>query len=248
MAGSHPEEDLRGQRGGDSLGVEWVRELAGETFEDPGGIATVGAGRRWVVTHAPVGEAVGCRRHDEVAEWPGLRAIQGRPGHAGREEDGEKSRGEPEGAGHCRGGGSSRLGMKAKLLALIGADLVGKAMGNGDGWKVDEVDTLIATGIILMVIGALWLARPLVWRADVEKAEDHTSSWWSARWMSFMTNGAGPGWCSKRRRWGLSRSITGRRSGKRSRMEASSSTARRKCDTSWNQFQHDNKGKGLRPR
>ena len=31
----------------------------------------------------------------------------------------------------------------------------------------------------------------------------------------------------------------------RSRMEASSSTARRKCNTSWNQFQHDNKGKGL---
>ena len=45
----------------------------------------------WALT-----QAAGCRRHDKSVERPGLRALQGRPGHAGGVEVGEKSHFGPE--------------------------------------------------------------------------------------------------------------------------------------------------------
>ena len=54
------------------------------------------------------------------------------------------------------------MDMKAKLLAVIGAELVGRASASGSILPVDEVDTLMVAGIILMVIGALWVVRQAV--------------------------------------------------------------------------------------
>ena len=54
------------------------------------------------------------------------------------------------------------MDMKAKLLAVIGAELVGRASASGGVLPTDEVDALMVTGIILMVIGALWVARQAV--------------------------------------------------------------------------------------
>ena len=151
---------------------------------------------------------------------------------------------------------SSCLGVKAKLLAVIGADLVGKAMANGDGWKVDEVDALIATGIILMVIGALWLAKETAGVAGgcvkrlkkikveevprnfimVEREVDELHDQWGRTWVVLEEDD-----------WGLEQEHHGStiRKEEKGCGEASGSTARKKCNTSWNQFQHDNKGKGI---
>ena len=169
---------IYGERGGDSLG-----ELADETFEDPGGIVAMGAGRWWVVTHASVGEADGVTKSLNGQAFERFREDLGMPVGKKMVKRAGVNQKEQEIAA-----GSSCLGVKAKLLAVIGADLVGKVMANGDGRKVDEVDTLIATGIILMVIGALWLAKETGWIC--EKAEEDQGG---------GSPEAGPGWCLKMR-------------------------------------------------
>ena len=48
---------------------------------------------------------------------------------------------------------------KVKLLAVIEANLVGKATALGRAMPVDEADAILVLGIILMVIGAVWLSK-----------------------------------------------------------------------------------------
>ncbi|CAJ1460363.1 unnamed protein product [Effrenium voratum] len=54
------------------------------------------------------------------------------------------------------------FGAKMKLLAVIGADLVGKAVALRDVVPIDEFDALMVAGVILMVIGAVWVAKQAV--------------------------------------------------------------------------------------
>ena len=51
------------------------------------------------------------------------------------------------------------FGMKVRLLAVIGADLVGKATAMKGIMPVDELDVLLVVGVILMAIGAVWVAK-----------------------------------------------------------------------------------------
>ena len=141
------------------------------------------------------------------------------------------------------------FGAKMKLLAVIGADLVGKAVALRDVVPFDESDALMVAGVILMVIGAVWVAKQAVVatvgcarkprRIQVEErprdfiqvdrdiAELHDQ--WGRKWVVLKEKEKG---LEQEHYWTADAA-------------SSSSTARvRRCSNDWNEFQHMNRGKG----
>ena len=150
------------------------------------------------------------------------------------------------------------FGMKVRLLAVIGADLVGKASAMKGIMPVDELDVLLVVGVILMAIGAVWVAKqtagvavgcvrrlrgvqPLEVVKVKEKPRDlvkvdrgiqELHDQWGRTWVVRKYDGGG---FEQEHHWNETAASSA----------SSSSTSRVKaCSNSWNEFQHINKGKG----
>ena len=139
------------------------------------------------------------------------------------------------------------FGAKMKLLAVIGADLVGKAVALRDVVPIDEFDALMVAGVILMVIGAVWVAKQAVSATvgcakklrriqvgerprdfiQVDREIAELRDQWGRRWVVQKEKGL-----EQEHHWTAN-------------VASSSSTARvRRCSNDWNEFQHLNRGKG----